>query len=92
MDIVELLKAVSAAVEDAKHKEAAALEAGQRLEAVKAEAKAAYDAKVGGAQQTYDAALIASKDAKVAGQRLGDQVRDALGLAFDPAQSRVRMG
>ena len=92
MDIVELLKSVSAAVEDAKKKDAAAVKAGQELEAVKAEAKAAYDAKVNGAQKTYDEALTASKDAKVAGQRLGDQVRDALGLAFDPAQSRVRMG
>jgi hypothetical protein len=90
MDIVELLTAVSTAVADAKAKEAAALTASQELESVKTAAKAEYDAKVGGAQQTYDDAVAAAKDAKVAGQRLGEQVREALGLAF--ADPRVRIG
>ena len=92
MDIIELLKTVSAAVEDAKGKETAALSASQHLEAVKAEAQAAYDQAVGAAEQAHRDAEAAYRDAQVAGQRLKAQANDALGGIFAPADPRVRMG
>ena len=92
MDILELVKSVSAAVEDAKAKEATAQAAGQKLIEVEAKAKAAYDAAVGKAKAEFEVADTAAKDAKVAGQRLGEQLRDALGIAFAPSDPRVRIG
>lgn len=90
MDVVELLQQVASAAADAKAKDEAAVEAQQHLEAVKAEAQATYDAAVGAAQKDATEAQQAANDAKVAGQRLRDQLNEALGGVFS-SDPRVRV-
>lgn len=92
MEIMDLVKAVSSAVADAKTKDAAAVSAHQTLEAVRTKAQATFDEAVNAATKAAADAQAASRDAQVAGMRLRAQLNEALGGAFAPVDSRVRMG
>ena len=92
MDIISLLQTVSAAVMEAKTKEADARDAHAKMTAELDAAKADYDAIVARATAEFSEANTAYLDAKVSVDRLKAQVNEALGNAFAPADSRVRMG